>query len=267
MAQQGWVKIHRKLRECYLWKDKEPFDKRSAWIDLLLSTNHADNKTIINNKVETILRGTFITSEVKLSERWKWDRGKVRRFLKLLESDNMIKKVATARLYITIEIINYDEYQNKESATSETLDITKAKDINTTSNEQVANKSRTSSEHKQECLKNEKKLFLSDSNEYRLAEYLKKHILLKNPTCKVPDDKKIQSWCRTIDLMLRVDNRNADDIKKHIEYIRTDTFWCNKILSADKFRIQYDLLTGQMNKSKEVIKPKQTQTYPTCKTV
>lgn len=156
MSQQGWIKIHRKLKECYLWEDKEPFDKRSAWIDLLLSVNHADNKTIINNKVELVKRGTFITSEVKLSERWKWDRGKVRRFLKLLESDNMLIKTARARLFITIEIVNYIEYQSKESATSESVDITKVKEVNTTSNEQVENKSATSNEQVTNINKNDK---------------------------------------------------------------------------------------------------------------
>lgn len=163
MSQQGWIKIHRKLRECYLWQDKEPFDKRSAWIDLLLSTNHADNKIIMNNQVVLIQRGTFITSEVKLADKWKWDRGKVRRFLKLLESDNMLKKIPTSRLYITIEIVNYDNYQ---STTSVTTENTKVEGIDATSNEQVENMYNTSNEHVENINKNDKELIKNDKKEY-----------------------------------------------------------------------------------------------------
>jgi len=189
MSQQGWIKIHRKLRECYLWQDKEPFDKRSAWIDLLLSTNHTDNKTIMNNKVIVIKRGTFITSEVKLAEKWKWDRGKVRRFLTLLQSDNMISKTAKARLYITIGIINYDQYQSKDltenfvnelgttgneidnkNATSTIIDNTKVEAIDTTSKEQVANKYSTSSEQVANINKNDKECTKNVENEKK--EYI-----------------------------------------------------------------------------------------------
>jgi len=153
MAQQGWVKLHRKMKECWIWEENEPFDKRSAWIDLLLSANHADKKTLINNNLTEVKRGSFITSEVKLSERWKWDRGKVRRFLKLLESDNMLKKEATSRLFITVTIINYDTYQN---ATSESVDNTKVEANNTTSNEQEKNNEQTCNEHVTNINKNDK---------------------------------------------------------------------------------------------------------------
>ena len=37
-----------------------------------------------------IKRGSFHTSEVKLSERWNVSRNTVRKFLKLLQNDNMI---------------------------------------------------------------------------------------------------------------------------------------------------------------------------------
>jgi DNA replication protein DnaD len=161
---QGWIKLHRKIKHCYLWQDNEPFDKRSAWIDLILNANHADNKTLINNQLVLVKRGEFITSEVKLSERWKWDRGKVRRFLKLLETDNMILKTATSRLYITIEIINYDEYQDTTSnTTSESVDIAGIQDNDEQVKQQVTNKRATSNEqvtninkNEEECIKNDK---------------------------------------------------------------------------------------------------------------
>lgn len=106
----GWIKLHRKLQDCWIWNEKEPFDKRSAWTDLLLSAMHSDKKRLIDNEVEIIKRGSFMTSVVKLSERWKWSRGKVNRFLELLESEQMITTKRTTRGTL-ITIVNYEVYQ------------------------------------------------------------------------------------------------------------------------------------------------------------
>jgi hypothetical protein len=90
---------------------------------------------------------------------------------------------------------------------------------------------------------NKDNIFLSDSKEYRLADYLRKYILKNNPTAKVPNDDGIQKWCKTMDLMLRRDKRTMEDIKKHIEFSQTDTFWMANILSPTSLRKQYDKLT------------------------
>lgn len=39
MADKGWVKIHRAIEDSGIWQHKEPFDKRSAWIDLIMMAN------------------------------------------------------------------------------------------------------------------------------------------------------------------------------------------------------------------------------------
>ena len=65
----GWIKIHRDILYHEIWSDK-PFSKGQAWIDLILLANHSDNKCMVGNKVEEIKRGSFITSELKLMDRW-----------------------------------------------------------------------------------------------------------------------------------------------------------------------------------------------------
>lgn len=108
---EGWIKTYRKIQDCWIWQIDESFDKRSAWIDLLLSANHKDVKLQFNNELILVERGQFITSIRKLSERWKWSYDKVSRFLKLLESDGMIKKQSDKfRTLLTIE--NYEVYQD-----------------------------------------------------------------------------------------------------------------------------------------------------------
>lgn len=76
MASQGWVSIHRNIYDNWIWNDDEEFDKRSAWIDLLLMVNHEDKKVLIDGNLELVRRGQRITSIRKLCSRWKWSRTK-----------------------------------------------------------------------------------------------------------------------------------------------------------------------------------------------
>ena len=109
----GWIRLYRKLQECWVWEDKEPFDKRSAWIDLLLTANHADAKLLFNGELITVQRGQILTSVRKLSAKWKWSVNKVYRFLKLLENDKMLQKESDKdRTLLTL--VNYSVYQGGE---------------------------------------------------------------------------------------------------------------------------------------------------------
>ncbi len=131
----GWIKIHRDILCHEIWSDK-PFSKGQAWIDLLLLANHSDNKCMVWNKVEEIKRGSFITSELKLMDRWGLGRKKVQLFLKLLESESMIVRSANNKR-TAITIVNYDVYQYQWTA-----------------KEQKKNIKRTSKAHEQERKKN-----------------------------------------------------------------------------------------------------------------
>lgn len=110
---EGWIKLYRKIQESWLWKEKRKFSKFEAWIDILLQANHKNTKIIINFKVVQVKKGSFITSETKLAQKWKWDRSTVRRFLEMLEKEKMIRKNATTE-YTTISIENWGLYQNEE---------------------------------------------------------------------------------------------------------------------------------------------------------
>lgn len=65
---------------------------------------------MVGNKVEEIKRGSFITSELKLMDRWGWGRKKVQLFLKFLESESMIVR-STNNKRTAITIVNYEVYQ------------------------------------------------------------------------------------------------------------------------------------------------------------
>lgn len=174
MALYGWVKIYRQIKQCWLYDDK-PFDRTHAWIDLILSANHEEKKILLGNELIIVERGSFITSEVKLSAKWGWSRKKVRTFLGILESDKMLVKKSTTK-YTSITIENYSVYQ----------------DIGTTK-EQQKNSKGTSEEQQRNTNKNDKELIKNDKNNIigdftdnpllneTINEFVKMRKLIKKP--------------------------------------------------------------------------------------
>lgn len=87
---EGWISLYRQIQENWIWKSKEPFDKRSAWIDLILSVNYRNEKINFDGKIIEIERGQKITSLDKLSKKWKWSRHKVSDFINQLETERNV---------------------------------------------------------------------------------------------------------------------------------------------------------------------------------
>lgn len=140
--EQGFIVLHRKLSENWLWLS-EPFSKSQAWIDLLLLANHAEGSFFIRGVKVIIKRGHVGKSEESLSQRWKWSRGKVRAFLKMLETEQQIKQHKSPILNI-IEVVNYNLYQkldnkknNKKTTESQQKDTNNKEEL--TMNEEIMN--------------------------------------------------------------------------------------------------------------------------------
>jgi len=148
----GWISIHRKIQQSDIWLDKEPFDKRSAWIDLIMMANHEDKQILFNGKFIEVKRGEKITSLKQLSDRWRWSTGKVKRFLNLLESGSMIE-LKTKRRYTSYRVVNYNVYQNEDidkrnevetkTKQSRNEDETKTETNNNINNELIMNNNTT----------------------------------------------------------------------------------------------------------------------------
>lgn len=106
----GWISLHRKIMDNPLYFS-EPFTRMQAWIDLLLLANHKRGEFYIRGNKVVVQRGQVGYSNVKLSKRWKWSRGKVIRFLRELETVQQIVQ-QKSKLITLISVVNYDEYQN-----------------------------------------------------------------------------------------------------------------------------------------------------------
>ena len=109
MADTNWIKLNRNIQDSFIWNFEKP-QFGLAWVDMLMLANYRDKQILFNGKVQTIKRGSFVTSTVKLAERWHMDRRTVKAFLDVLKSDGMITYECT-RHCTTVFIVNYSKYQ------------------------------------------------------------------------------------------------------------------------------------------------------------
>jgi len=108
---EGWISIHRQIED-WKWYFSEPFTKTQAWIDMLLLANHTPGFFSIRGQTISVERGQIGWSEESLAKRWRWSRGKVRRFLKTLENEHQIVQQKSTVLGV-ITILNYDKFQQR----------------------------------------------------------------------------------------------------------------------------------------------------------
>jgi hypothetical protein len=107
----GWIKLHRQLNEHWIWQKPE-FLK--WWLDILMQANIEPKKVLIKGQVIEVSRGEVVYSYETWANRWKINKSKVLRFLKMLEKDSMIVlKSETVTTRITI--CKYDTYQGERN--------------------------------------------------------------------------------------------------------------------------------------------------------
>lgn len=106
----GWIKLSRQLSSNDLWLG-EAFTRGQAWVDLLMLTNHSDGFIRVSGQKIIINRGQCGWSQLRLSERWKWSRGKTKRFFNELENERMIELKTNNRNTI-VTICNYSKFQS-----------------------------------------------------------------------------------------------------------------------------------------------------------
>ena len=129
MSSKGYIRVFRQIQDCWIW-DTGKFDKRSAWIDLLMLANHSDKRIVFNGEYITIKKSQYLTSIRNLANRWLWSTSSVTSFLRLLEKDKMI--IRDSDKYRTlITIVNYSIYQDSKY-TKETVSDTPIDTVTTT---------------------------------------------------------------------------------------------------------------------------------------
>ena len=79
----GWVAIYRSLKHHWIFPKNMAFTKCEAWIFLLLSVKHKDNKILLGNELIEVKKGSMITSQLKLMNQFRWSKSKLINFLDL----------------------------------------------------------------------------------------------------------------------------------------------------------------------------------------
>ena len=158
---KGYIKIYRDIRDHWVWEIK-PYDKARAWIDLIMIANHEKKTILFDGRLMTIERGQHMTSLKTLAARWGWTRSKVKRFLDVLKSEQMINTKRN-RNGTLITIVNYGIYQDSRNTKRNT-------------DEKKSKQSRNSDGHKQDIIEDIKKkeegasLIFSENDETDEAE-------------------------------------------------------------------------------------------------
>lgn len=170
---KGWIKLHRKILDCWFW-DEKPYDRARAWVDLLLLANHDDKKISFDGKPITIKRGQYLTSILKLSDRWGWSRNKTKRFLDALECDGMITTDRTNKRTL-VNVVNYGIYQDSETTDEPTDEPTdgQQKDNGRTTDEPQTRMNKND--------KNEKKYYMDSRLNDAFADFVKMRKTIKKP--------------------------------------------------------------------------------------
>ena len=111
----GWIKVHRKVQDHWIFKEQREFSRFEAWLDILLCANHSEQKVIIQGTVYTVKQGESLHSLETWAKRWNWSKTKVRRFFDTLTKELMI--VTTNETKTTrVTICNYASYQVERNA-------------------------------------------------------------------------------------------------------------------------------------------------------
>lgn len=108
----SWIKLFRDINKHWIWQNS---DYLKWWLDILLEVNHAPAKVVIKNKIYDCNRGEKLYSLDTWAYRWGTNKSKARRFLQLLQDDNMIvlkSETQTTRLIVC----KYDTYQDMRNA-------------------------------------------------------------------------------------------------------------------------------------------------------
>ena len=121
---EGYIRLHRKIEDDEFWLT-ETFTKSQAWIDLLLGANHKPGNVVLRDMTVHLKMGQLAWSQLTMCKRWKWSRGRVKRYLKLLQKIERILVQQVRQHSTLVTICNYKKYQ-LHSTTGETKTVPEA---------------------------------------------------------------------------------------------------------------------------------------------
>ena len=166
--QGGWIKLHRKIMDNWIYDFKNPA-LFMDWLDLLMMANHEPRKLNIKGQVVAVNAGQLWTSIRKLSVRWAIEENTVLRRLSLLQSDGMIYRDSRPGMGTLITVHNYGIYQgfsDTDEYTDEYIDEYTDEDKSRTLAKTLTNDKQEYKNYKKGIRKKEKDGLAPDDPDY-----------------------------------------------------------------------------------------------------
>ncbi len=231
---EGWVKLHRKMMDNFLYEQVRVFSPFEAWMDILMNVNYSDSKVLIKGIVYDVKIGESLKSLDTWAKRWRWSKSKVRRFLKTLEDDGMIQVInegVTTRLIV----LNYEIYQGTDSV------------------EPTPRKPRQNKEIHSELMRNiNPDNVPSDEKDFYLIAN-KFHCLFTQNSVQLGvrwihlEKTKYKDCVYPIKGLFESDKRSRDELLKVYDFLQKDEFWKTNIQTTKKLREKFDQLITKAN--------------------
>jgi len=259
---KGWIKLHRKIKNHWLWDDPE---KLKRWIAILLEVNYTEGKMLLGNKLIDIKRGSSTNSIRTWSALFKCGSKATTNFFDLLESDGMLtrKTLGKGKHSTTlISITNYEEYQTDKETLTHTLTTTltdKQEKHKRTTIEEDKKDNNVKEMNKNKSLLSEIEISDVPPNlqDYFIIAVSFQKLFIKNlkereaPT-RTQELARFNTYVAPIRLMIENDNITRDQIKTAYDFLQSkdSEFWKSNILSTKKLREKIGQLISQKNTPK-----------------
>ena len=208
-----YIKLYRKVMENAIFLEL-PYDRWHAVEILLLKARRFPTVTILKGKPIKLEVGQLICGEDKLASKWGWSRGKVKRYLDMLENLGMIKKNGTPYgTLITVE--NYTKYQGECSYSDTTDDTTDGTSLDTSDG--TSDGTHKKNVKKDKNVKNVKKdIYIGVPDELKTAfmefaemrEAKKKPIMTENTVTRILN--RLEKFASSTDEKIAILNQSTD---------------------------------------------------------
>ena len=107
MSRQGWVKLHRKLRDHPRAGDP---DWVAVWHWMLLEAAYEPRRVLFSGQVVVLKPGQFTAGRHQIAKATGVSESKVRRVIDAMKTDQQIDQ-RTSNAYSLYSIINWESYQ------------------------------------------------------------------------------------------------------------------------------------------------------------
>ncbi len=113
----GWIRIDRKIMDEPDYFE-EPFNRKEAWIDLLLMAAHKERSFYKRGIKVTVRPGQLAVSEAELCRRWQRSNNTVRKYLDEMQNDGRLQ-YRKSNICTIITICKWSKYQQVDETSAE----------------------------------------------------------------------------------------------------------------------------------------------------